>query len=238
MREVQSVKKPGTASLEILGFLEKQSLFNGLRNETLSNLAASIMVKKRQRGTYIFFQGDPADGVCILRSGAIAIVLDSPDGRELVINELRAGDCFGELAVITNQNRSTGALALKDCELLVIPAEAFRAALDFDAKLSRRIMELTAERLRTSSERESALAFFSAEGRLARVLLNLDRRESARGFVTISQEELAQRTGLTRQTVAKALGRWRRSGWLLTGRGRIMLLNRSALVQIQEQNPC
>ena len=49
----------------------------------------------------------------------------------------------------------------------------------------------------------------------------------------MSQEELAQRTGLTRQTVARLLGDWRRHDWLLTGRGRIMLLNR-ALIYAQE----
>lgn len=224
--------------LEIFDFLSKQPLFRELRSDTLNSLAAAASVRKRQRGNYIFFQGDPADGVYILRSGLIAIVLDSPDGRELVINELRPGDCLGELAVITNQNRSTSALALTDCELLIIPSPAFQAALDSDNTLSRRVMEMTAERLRSSSERESALAFFSAEGRLARILLNLDRRASARGFITISQEELAQRTGLTRQTVAKALGRWRRFGWLVTGRGRIMVLDKLALHHVQEKNPC
>ncbi len=232
------MNKSEVSFAEILGFLEKQPLFVGLCFDTLNYLASKIIVKQKERGTYLFFQSDPAQEVFILRSGVIAIVLDSPDGRELVINEMRVGDCFGELAVITNQDRSTSALVLNDCDLLVIPAKDFRAVLDSDKQLSKRIMELTAHRLRTSSEREGALAFFSAEGRLARVLLNLDRRESARGYITISQEELAQRTGLARQTVAKTLGRWRRSGWLLTGRGRIMLLNRRPLLQIQEQNPC
>ncbi|HEX9018772.1 MAG TPA: helix-turn-helix domain-containing protein, partial [Anaerolineaceae bacterium] len=50
-----------------------------------------------------------------------------------------------------------------------------------------------------------------------------------RGYITISQEELAQRSGLIRQTVAKTLGQWRRKGWLLTGRGHIVLLNQNAL---------
>src|SRR3990172_6585042 len=66
-------------------------------------------------------------------------------------------------------------------------------------------------------------AFLNAEGRLARLLLQLGRKELEKGYITISQEELAERTGQTRQTVAKALGRWRRAGWLITGRGRIML---------------
>jgi CRP-like cAMP-binding protein len=53
--------------------------------------------------------------------------------------------------------------------------------------------------------------------------------------VTISQAELAQRTGMTRQTVAKALGKWRRAGWLITGRGRIVVLDHSKLDKLGQQ---
>jgi CRP-like cAMP-binding protein len=82
-----------------------------------------------------------------------------------------------------------------------------------------------------------ALAFYDAQQRLARQLLNLDQLAQDIGYITLSQEELATRVGLTRQTVAAILGRWRRSGWLLTGRGHIVLLNRrelSLLVQSGE----
>ena len=69
-------------------------------------------------------------------------------------------------------------------------------------------------------------------------MLQLDQLASDVGYLTLSQEELATRVGLTRQTVATILGRWRRSGWLLTGRGHIVLLNRrelSLLVQSQDE---
>ncbi|MFN2160389.1 MAG: helix-turn-helix domain-containing protein, partial [Anaerolineales bacterium] len=64
----------------------------------------------------------------------------------------------------------------------------------------------------------------------------LDIENAEKGYMTLSQEDLAQRTGLTRQTVAKILGRWRRAGWLLTGRNRIMLLNREALKKVAAQS--
>ena len=70
---------------------------------------------------------------------------------------------------------------------------------------------------------------------LARLLLQLDKQELEKGYVTISQEELAQRTGLTRQTVAKTLGRWRRSGWLITGRGRILLLKHAQFSKLEKE---
>ena len=81
--------------------------------------------------------------------------------------------------------------------------------------------------------REMALAFLDAQARLARYLLHLEQEERDAGYVTVSQEDLARGTGLIRQTVAKALGQWRREGWLLTGRGRIVILNRKALERLQ-----
>lgn len=74
-----------------------------------------------------------------------------------------------------------------------------------------------------------------ASARLAQLLLQLNDQASDVGYITVSQDELARRTGLTRQTVAKSLGRWRRLGWLLTGRGKIVLLNLKALQEAERQ---
>ena len=217
-------------------FLTGVPLFAGLSEARLAALARECSLHRVPRGAYLFFQGDPADALYVVRSGSFAILLSSPDGRELVINEMRCGDCFGELGLLTGHSRSTNAVARApgDNEVLVIPRAAFLAILDEEPLLSRRLLETTAQRLRNSSEREGALAFLDAQARLARVLLGLDEQASERGYVTISQEELAQRAGLTRQTVATALGRWRRKGWLITGRGHIMLLNRAQLQQLEQ----
>ena len=230
----QDEKKDGMTSIgEFLGSLP---LFAGLSSTRLAALAQECHFRRAPRGCYLFFQGDPADALYVVRSGSFAIVLSSPDGRELVINEMRYGDCFGELGLLTGHSRSTAAVARApgDSEVLVIPRDPFLMLLEAEPLLARCLLETIAQRLRDSSEREGALAFLDAQARLARVLLGLDDQASERGYVTISQEELAQRTGLTRQTVAKALGRWRRRGWLITGRGHIMLLNRAQLQQLEQ----
>ncbi len=153
----------------------------------------------------------------------------------MVINEMHSGDFFGELGLLTKKSRSTSAVARSDSELLVFPRQVFLDVIDAEPLLARRILDLTANRLRSSSERESALAFLDAQARLARLLLQLDKQESEKGYVTISQAELAQRTGLTRQTVAKVLGRWRRAGWLITGRGRILLLRHDKFSDLEKE---
>jgi CRP-like cAMP-binding protein len=177
----------------------------------------------------LFFQADPANAVYVVRRGAIAIQLEDPDGRELIINEMSPGDCLGELSILTGQPRSTSAEAIVDSEVLLIPRDVFRLVLEQEPPFALRLLEITARRLQDSSRREEALAFHDAEQRLAGLLLALDAAASEKGYLSISHEELAQRTGLTRQTVSAILGRWRRRGWLLTGRGNIVLLDRREL---------
>jgi CRP/FNR family transcriptional regulator, cyclic AMP receptor protein len=216
-------------------FLRKIPLFAGLGEASLLTLSRAVNFVRIERGQFIFFQEDASEKAYLVRSGLISIILESQDGRKLVINEMRSGDFFGEVGLLTKHPRSSSAIARTDGELLVIPRMAFISVLDREPVLVRRMLEMTALRLRESSERESALAFLDAQGRLARLLLQLGQRELEKGYITISQEELSERTGQTRQTVAKALGRWRRAGWLITGRGRIMLLNHAALSHLEQE---
>jgi CRP-like cAMP-binding protein len=227
------------STLSLREFLGSLPLFGGLSKARLTALAQECHIKRVPQGSYLFLQGEPADALYVVRTGSIAILLSSSDGRELVINEMGPGDCFGELGLLTGQARSTHALARPPAgsEVLVIPRRTFLGLLEAEPSLSRRLLETTAQRLRNSGERESALAFLDAEARLARALLWLDQQETEQGYVTISQEELAQRASLIRQTVAKILGRWRRRGWLITGRGHIMLLNRAQLEQLEQRLP-
>jgi CRP-like cAMP-binding protein len=214
-----------TATASILQFLSSQTLFEGIDPLNLVEIAKGSRLKPVPKGGFIFFQHDVADAVYVVWRGVIAIRLENPDGRELVINEMGVGDCFGELGILTGEPRSASAEAIVDSEVLLIPGEVFKKALEREPMLASRLLEITARRLQNSSKREEALAFYDAQQRLATQLLVLDQQSRDIGYLTLSQDELATRIGLTRQTVATILGRWRRSGWLLTGRGHIVLLN-------------
>ena len=226
--------KQANPGVEALDFLENIPLFSHLDNKLMERLARASKFRQLAKGEMLFLQGDESGFAYVVRSGEISIVLSSYDGRDMVINKMRPGDIFGELGILTSQPRSTSAVARAQSEILVIPAAAFIAVVDAEPSLARRILKITAERLQRSGEREGALAFLDAQARLARLLLELEKEEKAKGYVTISQDELAHRTGLIRQTVAKALGKWRRAGWLITGRGRILILNHAALAELED----
>ena len=215
--------------------LAQLPLFAGLSKPGLAQLAQASQSRQMPKGAVIYYQNDPAEVLYVVRSGSIVRFFSNADGRELITGEIQAGHYFGELGLITGSPRRVTALAYEKCELILIPRAPFLAALEREPVLARNLLQVAAEELYLSAERERALAFMDAPARLARILLQLDQQTDDTGYITISQEELARRTGLTRQTVAKSLGRWRRGGWLLTGRGKIVLLNQAALRQVEQQ---
>lgn len=229
------MRSRGESSSAILNFISGIPLFSNLSEGSLALLARECRIKPVDKGEILFFQSDPSEAAYIVRDGDISIVLNSPDGRDMVINEMHGGDLFGELGILTRKSRSTSAVARTKSEVYVIPSHAFLKVIKNEPDFAFRLLEITAGRLQMSGKRESALAFMDAQARLARLLLELDEQEAEKGYITISQDELAHRAGLIRQTVAKALGKWRRDKWLITGRGRILILNRRALEDLESK---
>ena len=214
---------------ETMQVLRSAPIFEGVSDRILSDFIRSSRIRKLEKGEILFSQTDPANAVYVVRSGCVSIFLATLEGRELVINEMHTGDCFGELSLITDQPRSTGALARESSDVISIPRDVFLKGMEAEPELMRRVLETTALRLRVSSERESALAFLDSSARIAKVLLQLDQQADNEGVISVTQEDLAQYVGLARQTVAQTLGRWRRVGWVETGRVRIKVKNREAL---------
>lgn len=223
------------SNTDLLNFMRQTPVLAGFDDRFTTEFARRCRVRGLQKGEILFLESHQADAAYLLRSGAISLFLTSFDGRDLVINEMQPGDVFGELAVLTGMPRSATAIAKVTSEVVAIPRQVFLTALDAEPRLARRLLQIVALRLASSSDRESSLAFADAEARLAELLLRLDKESSDTDSVIISQTELAQRLGLARQTVAAILGRWRRFGWLVTGRGRIILLRRDALQEYDQQ---
>jgi CRP-like cAMP-binding protein len=214
---------------ELIKLIEGVPLFQELGPESIGALASVSHLRTIPKGKILFQQGDPANAFFVVQSGNILLTLSMLDGRELVINEMHVGDCFGELALLTGQPRSTGAVANEPSKVIWIPRQRFLRELESEPQLMRQVLQTTAKRLQVSSSREGALAFLDASARLANTLLQLYAQSGEEGEIEISQEELGQRVGLSRQTVAKSLGEWRRKGWVVTKRGKIELINFKAL---------
>jgi CRP-like cAMP-binding protein len=212
-----------------MDYLRTVSLFSELDDKTLALIARTSHTIACTVGQIVFSQDEAGEGLYIVRRGRIDILLTTEDGRELIINEMRPGDYFGELALLSAAPRSATAVARVPSELIALPRDEFMSQLESQPRLMHQLLGTLSNRLRASSERESALAFVESPARLAHLLLQGERDQNEGGLVALSQEEIAARLGVTRQTVARTLGAWRRAGWILTGRGKIVILDRSEL---------
>ncbi|HOU41309.1 MAG TPA: Crp/Fnr family transcriptional regulator [Promineifilum sp.] len=220
-------------------YLTCAPLLMGISDQQLGVLARISQWRQYDRGDFLYLQGDRPVCAFVICAGWVVITLNSADGRELAISEMRDGELFGQHALIAGVPHTSSAVAREATSVLAISQAAFLDVLATEPRVVRRLLEIAAGRLTEANARQSALAFLQAPARIARLLREMDEKDRAtadKGYITLSQEELALRAGLTRQTVARFLGEWRRNGWLLTGRGRIMLLHRQALLGIEDQN--
>ena len=213
--------------------IERNSLFRGLPKDTRTRIAALATRRQYDDGAIIFMRGDPGDSLCGVATGRVRISASGPGGKEVFLNIMEPGDAFGEIALRDASPRTATATAMARTELIVIPRDAFSALLQSQPQLAAHLIQLLCKRVRWTAELMEDTALLSVPARLAKRLLSLASafgREAQRGTkVTLSQEELAQFLGLSRQIINQHLQTWRAKGWISIGRGSVTLEDPPAL---------
>ena len=159
----------------------------------------------------------------------------SPDGQEIFLNILEAGDILGEIAMLDGRRRTAGASVMQPADLLRINRTEFMPFLERHPKLCIRLMGLLCQRLRWTSEIIESTIFLDIPRRLAKRLLSLidEYGRPDNGAVKLDiklyQEDLADMLGATRESVSKAVGALEEKGAIAYKRGAITILDPSIL---------
>ncbi|MDH3678530.1 MAG: Crp/Fnr family transcriptional regulator [Acidimicrobiia bacterium] len=186
-------------------------------------------------GNMLFHYGDEPTHVLVLLNGLVKLTLTSVDGREVMIELRGAGNMLGELGPIDSLPRSTSVMVIEDVEAIVVPTSAFRQLLLDRGTLSYAVLTLVAEKLRQSTQRRLEAGVGDAHARLCGRLVEL--AESAEmgsdGVIEVNspltQQELADWIGVSRDAIVLALRRIRELGWIETGRRTIRIHDLEAL---------
>jgi CRP/FNR family cyclic AMP-dependent transcriptional regulator len=213
--------------------LQGSPLFRGLPPATLERIAALATQKSYRRGEIVFSAGDVGDSLFGVVSGRIRISTGNADGREIFLNIMEPGDSFGEIALLDGGTRTATATATEAAELVSIRREPLFELLAREPKTALELLRLCGERLRWTSGLLEDWSFLDAPARLAKRLLSLGElhgEDSAGGrVVRISQEELANFLGVSRQAVNEQLQDWKARGWVSLGRGTVTVRDAAAL---------
>jgi CRP/FNR family transcriptional regulator, cyclic AMP receptor protein len=223
-------------ALTVQTIIERNSLFRGLPAQTLQRVAALATRRFYEEGAVIFMRGDPGDSLCGVVTGRVRISSSGPGGKEVFLNIMEPGDAFGEIALLDGSPRTATATAMTRTELMILQREPFFALLQAQPQLATHLIQLLCKRVRWTSEQMEDSALLTVPARIAKRLLSLASafgREVERGTkVSLSQEELAQFLGLSRQIVNQHLQTWRSRNWITLGRGNITLEDPAALKKI------
>jgi CRP/FNR family transcriptional regulator len=205
-------------------------LFAGLDDAAWTVLQGRLTPRSLVRGQELFAEGDPGDALFVVVSGKVKICRTAADGRENVIAVLGPGDLLGELSLFDAQPRGASATAVTDTELATLAEADFRAWLNDHPQGARHLLRALAVRLRQTNEAMADLIFTDVPGRIAKTLLGLAERfgvpdgAATRVVHDLTQEELAQLVGASRETVNKALADFAARGWLrLDGKAVVLL---------------
>ena len=185
-----------------------------------------------RRGEVLFREDDVTTHAILIDRGSVKIVRRRPDGADLILAVRGANDLIGEMAAIDGSPRSASAVAVGQVDAYVIEAQTFESFVRSHDNVGWMLIRSMAERQRDADQRRLDQVSASVAHRVAVELLDMADRDVALepdGFV-LSQTELAETVGATREAVSKALGELRRRGAIETSRRRMKILDRAKLV--------
>lgn len=228
-------------TLTIEQALREVSLFHHLPDNELAVLSRQVFVRQYGRNALIFAQGDAADGLYIIMQGHVSISRQNPEGDELIYGFYEPGEYFGELALFDNEPRAAGAVTMDECTLLFLSRGGFRAFLEVHPGVLFTCLTIVVKQLRRCTDLADEIALLDIRSRLARRLLRLategvlDTSGTGRhSSFRITQQQLANMMGATRESVNKHLNTLVDGAVLRLERGHITVLDRDRLERIAQ----
>ncbi|WP_258359306.1 Crp/Fnr family transcriptional regulator [Moorella sulfitireducens] len=211
-------------------YLRQVSLFKDLSPEELQNIAALALFRRYRKNMYIFMEGEPGDAIYFVKKGAIKLFQVLEDGREKILHFVREGEIFAEVLLFGGGPYPATAETLEDTEVGIIRNADMERLLSNHGEMAVKIIKVMSRRLRKAQEHIRDLALKGAYGRLASTLLQLARDYGTPGEdgitidLNLSQQELANLIGTSRETVARILSDFKRLGVVGVERQRITIL--------------
>ena len=220
-----------------LSVLRQHPIFRDLEPEALDQLCRYAKHTVLKRGATLFAKDDPGNSLYGVISGTVKISVSSPDGRNAILNLIGPGGTFGEMSVLDGQPRSADATANTNCEIFVIDRRDFLPFVRSQPALAMKFIELLCERVRRTSEQVEQVILQDLPGRLASALLGLTEKrmpDSESRTIAITQQEVSEMVGMTRESINKQLRAWAMRHWVRLEHGAIVVLDASALRELAE----
>ena len=217
--------------------IESIPFFHGLSGEELAAVKNCLKEKKFAKGESLFFEGKACERVFFVRSGRVKIYRTASSGREQILETLGPGDTCACNPGSQNWSCSSSAEALTPCAVWFLSRDHYVRMVQTNSKLSHTLNRLFAKRLQCFSELIEEVSLKDSKKRLIKFLLDMLNENTAESsknvlFIPFTREELAQRIGAARETVARQLYQLKRKRFIDIKPRQILILDQTGLEKL------
>ncbi len=224
---------------EKLGLLGEVQLFAGLSEADIEAIGHATTMTRCVRGQQILSPDDPSDRIHIIKKGRVRVYRMTPDGKQLTLDIYEKGTILGDMSLL-GQDRLPEAYAeaIGDGVICTITPDELRRLIERYPIIGVNVIRHLSKRLQAAERELEAMAYQRVDQRLARKLLDLAQRfgvSSERGTVIearLTQQELAEMIGTTRETLAHTLADFRRRGFLETVHHQVVIRDAERLAEV------
>ena len=219
--------------LEGLQYLLKAS---SAKNDLLE-LATGRNLNHYKKKQIIYSEGNHPNRLFYVIQGKVKTFKTNEDGKELVIDLFSAGDFLGHIAILEGATYNDTAEAMEDTDLAIIPREDFDQLMNNSPEIARKFVQLLAKNISEKEEQLLHLAYNSLRKKVADALLTIQSKYQDKNeeqfVIDISRDNLATIAGTAKESLIRTLGDFKDEKIIGINEGRISILNRKKLQDIQ-----
>ncbi len=209
--------------------LKNSPYFNNLNDEEIKKLHEIIIEKEYRKGEIIFFEGEQGEGLFIIKSGKVKFVKMTEDGKEQILHILKKGDIFAEVVLFDDVGYPATAVAMEKTKVGLVKSIEMEKLILKESGIGIKIMKEINKRLRRAQEKIRNFGLKNTSSRLAHILIYLveeygkNREDKIQIQLNLTQEDLANMIGASRETVSRILNEFERAELISTSRKKLVI---------------
>ena len=224
-----------TVNEQILNNLKEFDLFSVLSDVEMRDLAEMSRIRTVSKHRFVFYQGDKSEYIYFLIQGTIKFGIHSEDDKEVIKSILHPRALFGEQAILGENERGNFAKAMDEVQYIEIKVADFKSIMRRNFDLNLKVIDLLGKKIRIAEKRLESLVLQDARTRIIEFI-----KENAKNFGkqvgyemllkhSLTQQDIANFTGTSRQTVTSVLNDLKKSNQIYFKRKSILIRDMASL---------
>ncbi len=218
-----------------IDFLRNIKLFSSLSDEELHHISSKVNIEEFKKNEVILHEEDTNEFMYIILFGNVRVTQTTKEGKEIILSIHKSDDFFGEISLIDGKTSPATVTATENSLVAIVSKKDFYSLIFNQSKVIENLLKILCSRLRDSWKRIELLNFKNASDRIKMIFLMLsydNGKKTDEGIILnikITHQNIADMTGLTRETVTRIIDKWQASGEITILKNKLIRLNHSFL---------